>query len=293
MTDKTAESPPENKGRGEPLLWTRSTRRDAAVDLLTAYKWPISIVVGILGVLVVGGIVAIPSLEDVPPEAWSALFYAGVGILPGTAVAIYLYRRWHTVDGQEVWDIDPVTDDHRHLRIGTELWEDLEVRSPWGEIVGRQELHRCEINGRSGFEMMDFRVQEDGTPVCVATMMGEASTAMLRTYRRAVIYSRRRLSRKANAAMMEKANREPIAREIAERVVMHQIRTAQKSGTPGAEEIQHVVDDTLAEMDLQDPMRNDDLDGLEEWQPGDAEDDADLEELQRKKRELVNGGGPK
>lgn len=295
--DQLAEDPPRNTGRGSPLMYSRTTRRDAAVELLSAYKWHVGIVAAIAAITLALGWWSIPSLDDVPPEVWSAVYYLGIGTIPGTPVAYYLWKRWYSVEGVEVWDLDPVSNQHRHLRLGEALWDDLTVLSPWGSEVGIHELQRCEINGRQGYEVMDLRVKKDGQPVCVATWMGEANSAMLRTYRLTLVYARRRLARRANAAMMEQANREPIAREVAERVVAWHIRQGQETGVPGAGEIETVVEDVMADMGLQDPLAPDDLDlDADEWTPRDADANGQgspegVDELSEAIKAATNGGG--
>jgi hypothetical protein len=112
------------------------------------------------------------------------------------------------------------------------------------------ELERCSINGRSGFEVMDFRI-EDGTPVCVATWLGESSGAAFRTYKNAFRFAHNRLSKRANRATMLRSNQGQIAREAAERVVFRMIQTSEQSGIPHGEEIDGVVNDVLSDYGLE------------------------------------------
>jgi hypothetical protein len=156
-------------------------------------------------------------------------------------------------------DLDPVSGDHRHVRIGRSLWDETTIRTPWGEETTVEDLNRCQINGRQGFECMDLRVTDDG-PVCVATWLGEADSAMLRTYRAAVTTARERLSRKARRNAEIEANAAEIAREAAEESVMWLIRTSDDTGVPSPTEIEDVVDRVVSEQGIDDPLRPDDLD---------------------------------
>jgi len=255
--DEIARADKSNRRRGTRRVYRRDSRARLLVDLLSTYRWPISLV---LFVAAVGLAVGFFRFDlSIPDEFWGLLWYGALGGFVG-AVPAYLLVRWlHSPDGVEVWDHDPITDSHRHLRVGPDLWDDIVVRSPWGSVEHTGKLKQVTINGVSGYEMMDFRVSEDGTPVAVTTWLGEADSSMLRTYRSALRYSRKRLSRKAEQAIMQDANREAIIRETAERVIYRMIRNSERSGMPGGDEIQPAVSEVMEDMGLGDPLAADDL----------------------------------
>jgi len=278
--DEIARERPENRRKGSTVVYQRDSRGRLLVDLLTAYKWPLVLTLILVVVTVAVGFWQF-SLT-IPDWFWGLFWYGALGSLAAVAPAYLLVRWLHSISGVELWDHDPVTDEHRHLRVGSDLWADLVVRTPWGETVRKSKLKKCKINGVSGYECMDFRVREDGTPVAVSTWLGESDSSMLRTYRNALVYSRRRLNRKAERAMMMDANREAIIREAAEKVVYRMIIASEKSGMPGGDEIQPAVREVLDEMGLGDPLAEDDLDRDDDPLPdqseaGDRDRDDDLD----------------
>lgn len=298
--DLLRDDPPRNRGRGSQVLYSRYTTGQAVVELLTAYKWPLTLSLVITG-LVVGGLAWTDNLPTVtvPVEVWVILYYATVGALATVPAGWYLVRRFDSVSGVECLDLDPVSNDHRHLRVGTDVWDDLVVKSPWGSEVGTESLQEITVNGRSGYEIMDLRVPEDGPPTAVATWMGEADSATLRTYKAAVTVARRRLSRQAERATVMEANRHTIVREAAERVVTQMIRTSERSGLPHGDEIESTVSEVMSEYGLDDPLADDDLDhtaeGVERVS-ADAPDDRDprddqLGESRTDPRTNGHGGG--
>jgi hypothetical protein len=232
-------------------------------------------------------------VASIPPEVWVFGRYAAIGMVGGAPLGYYVYKHFYTVDGVEILELDPVGNRHRHLRLGNQLWDDLVVRSPWGTTVGTEELQQVSVNGRTGYELMDLQNPDDGPPTCVATWMGEASAAELRTYKYAVVEARKRLSRKANQAIAQEAARESIVREAAERVVVGMIRTSERSGVPHGDEVEDAVDDVLGDMGLDSPLSDSDLhpddldlDSLDdergasdEQRNGSADDSPDLEDV--------------
>jgi len=245
-------------------VYTRDESRDRlgrlVVDLLDAYRWPLVLLV----VAVVLGVLWFdPEVPDVPPEAQSAMIYAVVGSIFALPAAHYLVKWFDEPSGVAVLDLDPVADDHRHLRVGSEIWDDLEVRSPWGGEASTAELKQNTINGRRGYELMDFRIRDDGTPVAVSTWLGEADSTTLRTYRYAVKYCRERLAERADRAVALEANRHQVVREAAERVVLDMIETAESSGVPSGDKISGVVEQTLDDVGFNDPLDDDRLDDVE------------------------------
>jgi len=211
------------------------------------------------------------SLPTLPPEVWSFGFYLVSGVVLAALPAHWLVKRWDSPKGVELMELDPVSHDHRHLRLGRELFDDMEVYSPYGEVVGTEELQPTTVNGATGYELMDFRVPEGGPPQCVATWMGEASAAEMRSYKSAVEYARKRLSKQADKAVALEANREAIVREAAERVMTAMIRDAERSGTPHADEIHVAVDDVLEDLGLTDSTLSDaDVGGQQREQSAEA-----------------------
>lgn len=242
-------------------VYTRRTRREALAAFLTEYRW----FALALGALLLMALVAalhfgvFGGLYDAsPPELGSLLWYGIVGMLASALPGYLLAERWRSVSAVGVLDLDPVTSEHRHLHVGADLWNDLRVLSPWGSEVGSEELQKSTINGVSGYELMDLRI-EDGQPVAVATWMGESDAATLRTYKYAVSYARQRLAKQAERAIAMEASREAIVREVAERVVTHMIRTAERSGLPAGEQIEGVVGEVMRDMGVSDPLTDDDL----------------------------------
>lgn len=257
-----------NKGRGTRAMYHRYSRWYYAKEILVSYRWPI--VVLILAASAALAYFGVPEIT-VPDWTKGAVLYAGISALLSAPVAWILLRRWETPKGVEVLDLDPSTGSHRHLRVGLDLWEELEVRSPWGGKASIEDLSRVDINGRQGYELMDLRVRDDGTPVATATWMGEASSAALRTYRYTLVYARRRLSKQAEKAQILEANREHIIREIAEKQVYQLIQTAEESGLPDGASIDQTVDDVLKDLGVEDRLLDEDID----------EDRSDLDELEK------------
>jgi len=259
--DQIRENAGENRGRGANRVYTSYTRREAVVDVLTAYSLPLSISAFLL-VCIVIGLAATGNLPTVriPPWVWAAAFWTLVGALASAFPAYLLYRYFYSPSGVEVLDLDPVTQDHRHLRVGHERWDKMQVYSPWGSEVGTESLQEATVNGLTGYEVMDLRVHEDDTPTCVATWMGEADAATLRTYKSAVTVARRRLAKQAEKATVMEANQQTIVREAAEKVVVELIRTSERSGMPNGDEIKGVVEGVMRDFGLEDPLTDDDLD---------------------------------
>lgn len=254
--DVLSDDPPSHHGIGTRSLYTQDSPGRLLVDLLLGYKWPIVIVLVVAIAVFAMGWIGIPAI---PEQVWGFAFYMALGAFPGIPIAYVLVRWLDKPQGQELLDIDAVSDDHRHLRVGKEVWDDLLVLSPWGEPVGTDSLKTCTINGESGYECMDFRVREDGTPVCVATWLGEDSSTSMRAYKSALYYARRRLQRQAQRASMMRANIEPLAREAAERYVYRQVKVSEKSGAPGGEEIGNVVEEVMDEFGVDDPLKDDEV----------------------------------
>lgn len=188
---------------------------------------------------------------DAPVWIQNAIWYGSLGALIGALPAYLIVRHFHKPTGLHALDLDPVGRRHRHLRLGEEVLEELTVRTAWGENVSMDALKEISVNGEQGIEMMDFRVTEENGPVCVATWMGEADSSRLRAYSRAVIYARRRLTRRAERALTLDANREALVREAAERVVYRMIRTSEAGSMPGGEEIEGVVEDVLSDFGIE------------------------------------------
>lgn len=271
-----AESVKESKRRedGPTLVYTDRTRRDAAVELLTAYKWPVALTAAALAafLLYVGPSTA---WAWVPPWVWAsaAWFTAGLAIM--AIPANWVYKRWFKrVEGVEILDLDPVAGSHRHLRVGWDKWDDVELLSPWGGTVTLNDLSRATINGRQGFEVMDFRVRSDNTPVCMPIWPGEAPGRQIKSYRLAFWRAKTKLSRKADQYDALRASHGEIAREVASNVVLAMIRTAEESGMPNGDKIQEAVDDVMDDLDAADPMR----DAVEQQTPDDLDLDRDLSE---------------
>jgi len=228
---------------------TRSRSQDRLTTLLVAYKWPIVLSSSALWLAVLLGWIEVP---EIPPEVVSI----GAYLLSGSIIAIpagwYLVEKFRDDRGVEVLDLDPVGDDHRHLRIGRDLWDSVEVRSPWGSETSTSALRSCSINGRTGYEVMGLRVEQDGTLVVVSTALGDMSAVELRTYESALEYAQTRLSRRANRGIALRANLSHVAREAAERVVLSMVRTSEESGMPDGDRIEETVDDVLGSLDLGD-----------------------------------------
>lgn len=253
--DVVARESGENRANGPNRVHSRYSTTEAVVDLLTAYKWPL-LLGGVVVTLVVGSLAATGNLPTVriPPWMWHHLGWATFAAAVASVPAYLLLKRFRTVEGVEVWDVDPVTGSHRHLRLGGKLYDDLVVKSPWGSVISKEELTDCTVNGRKGVEMMDFRVLEDGTPVCVAPWVGEASGAQMRTYRRAFNYARQRLARRAEKASLYRANIGELARESAERMVAKHVVRSESTGIPHGDQIDSVIEEVMRDAGLNDPL---------------------------------------
>jgi hypothetical protein len=277
IRDKLRENRPQNAGNAE-LIYTDESWKQIGRDVALAYKWPLVAVCGLLTLSLWQGWVG---LDMVPVEAWSMVYYAVLGSFAAGPLGYWLVLRWEDPIGQEIDDRDPVGHRHRHLRLGPELVEKLEVMSPWGEEVSINSLQDVTINGRSGYECMDFRVTPDGTPTCVATWMGEESSTQFRTYKNAYSYAHKRLARRADKKSMLRANQGEIVREACERAITELIRTSERSGMPHGEEIDAVVRDVMDDAGLGDPLDNDrdrrDRGGVER-----DDDDADRRDHDRR-----------
>lgn len=295
--DQRDPRPGEVSIEGTPgLAYTRDPPREQTRSLLIAYRWPLFISL-LLTVLTIAGLWLFADvgpgdlISAIPVQVWSMLFYAGFAAGLSAIPAYMLVMRWETIEGIAVLEQNPVTHDHRHLSVGSSIWSDLVVKSPWGSIASTADLQPCTVNGRSGYELMDFHLLEDGTPCAVATWMGESSGAAFRTYKNAFRYAHNRLAKRANRATMLRANQGQIAREAAERVVYEMIRTSERSGMPHGEEVESVVDDVLSDYALDDPL-DDDLedDRLDLDQGDDQLGDDRADPLEQSPRERAKNG---
>lgn len=273
--DQLRESRPPNRGRGTQNLHSRGSVLRPVVDLLIAYR----LLVGIGLVAVVLGIVAGPlawAIGQIPEIGWSIPYYFLLGSSMGLLPSYLLWRKISSVNGVEVFDLDPVGGDHRHVRVGYDMWENMTVLTPWGQETSTDDLQRCTINGRSGYELMDLRVPDHSEyPVAVSTWMGEADSSMLRTYKAAVVTARKRMSKKAQRNMAIEANKSEIAREAAERVTMWQIRNTEHNRVPNGDAMEGVIDDVLSDYGMGDPLTQDDVaQDQREREPEDRDDTA-------------------
>lgn len=264
----------KNRGKGSRTLYIYNGKAEMIKSGISSYVWPLVLLTIVLLVLVAWK--GLPSHEALPWWVWSTSWYWLLGAFLGLPLAGILLFFWREPSGVEVWDVGPASDEHRHMRIGNRLWERMEVISPWDAPASKGQLQECRINGRRGYEVMDLRIRDNGTPVCVCTWMGEASEAALRTYRMSLIYARRILSRKAEKAEMLEANREHIIREVAERQVYQMIETSERSGLPDGDAIDRTVSDVLEDLGIDDRMDPDhsldveELDDINAWEPGET-----------------------
>jgi len=268
---------------GSERVYSGRTDRDRAVDLLDSYRWHIG-----LGAIALFGsnLLGWWSVPEIPPEFWSALVYFVLGSFVAGPAGLYIVRKFRDPRGVEVLDLDPVGDDHRHLRVGPDLWETLTVRTPWGQETGTEDLRRATVNGRTGYVVLDMRVSEDDGLSCVSSTVGSLSTVEMRTYRESLRYVRRRLSRRANRAVALRSNLGPIAQEASERVVYELVRQSEESGMPEGAKIEETVEDVLSAVDLDaDPSDSESgsseskSNGSSNGEGGERVEDLDVEDL--------------
>lgn len=261
--DQIAEAADDTDGKRTKRLYTRASPLETAKRWMESNTFLAAVLAtlstAVLITLIVTG-AAGEIIDAIPAEGWSVLYYGFATFLVSVVPAWLGVRRWHQLRGTEVWDSDPVSNNHRHLRIGPRLWSDLRVFSPWGEEVSTGSLNEVTINGRSGFEVMDLRVTDGGQISCVATWMGEADRSMVRSYRHAVDYVERRLSKKAERAEALESLIEPIAREAAERRIMSLIRASERSSGMGGEQIEEIMTDVMEDFGVARSFGDDDLD---------------------------------
>jgi len=250
-----------NRGRGVRRLYTHTSKWDLLVQWTSAWKWPLMLLGALLIILLWWQ--GLPDIS-IPDPLKSFGIYMTVGSVLSALPSYLLLKRWLEPQGVEVWQIDPATGRHIHGRMGYRLWEAIELKSTWGGEATKEDLAECTINGRRGYELMDVRIKESGTPVAYVTAIGEMDSAALRTYRASLIYARKRLSRQAQKAQTLEANREHIIREIAERQVFQMIETSEQSGLPDGDCIHETVQDVLADVGIDDRLKDDDLDDLED-----------------------------
>jgi hypothetical protein len=253
----------------ETVVYEQRGRLDRLGDAARSYRWPIVVLVVAAAALIVLGDVDVA----VPPWLWGVGWYLALGGLIAAAPAKWLADRITEDPGVDLLDLDPVSGRHRHLRVGPRVWEQTTILSPWGDEVDVEDLNRVEINGRQGYEVMDYRTPDDElglrsadderpTPTCVATWMGdeEVDSARLRAYRSTVEYARDRLAEDAQRAVTLRANLGNIAREAAEKMVVEHIAAAESSSAPSGDAIQTTVEDVLDEWGFDDPLDDGDRD---------------------------------
>jgi len=229
-------------------VYVERSNVDRATDLLESYRYILAAGLVAFAVAYLAGYVEVP---EVPPEAISYGKYAAVGSIPGSIAAYALISLIEiSPRGVEVLDLDPVSGDIRHLRIGPSLWEGVEVRTPYGEEVDTSSLKRVSINGRTGVECMDMRADPDRGLVCVSTHLGEMSSVELRTYRSSLSYAQTRLSERANEAVALRANMGGLVREGVERITYEMVRESETSGVPHGDRIEEAVEDIIGSIDL-------------------------------------------
>jgi len=232
---------------GSERVYSDRTTRDEILRVLRQYRLPIT---ALVAVVLVGSGLGLWSLPDVPPEIRSAAIYALVGSVITLPAGYYLVVRLRDERGVEVLDLDPVSDDHRHLRIGPELWDSATVVSPWGEETGTEDLRVCSINGRTGYVAQDVRVDAERGLIVVSSTVGELSSVELETYSGALEYVRSRLARRANRAVALRGSIGLVAQEAAERVVVDLVRESETSGVPSGDKIQQTVEEVVGGLDL-------------------------------------------
>jgi hypothetical protein len=239
---------PENQGIGKEIIYQSRPTADRAVDLLTAYKWPLVGIAALIVSAVALGVVRLPSLS-VPDPVISFVTYAILGGWLCLPLAYYLHRKLYNSVGVDVLDLGPASSDHRYVRIGDEVWSDLTITTPWGEEVGSSELTNCTINGRRGYVLQDLRI-EDGELTATATHLGNLSTPKMRAYRRSLDYVQNRLSRRANRYTMLRENFSAAVQEAVEKVAYRQYRTVEENAVPEGELIDETLSDILGDVDL-------------------------------------------
>lgn len=267
---ETNQRNPSNSGKGSSKLYTNYSSKRAAVELLTAYKWPL-----VISLIILAGLVALygaPSIPSPPAEFWMIAGYfvggAGLALLPSYLIV----QRLREPSGIELAELDPVTGEHRHLRIGRGLWEDAVILWPDGGKASKSDLAQCRINGRSGYEVMDLRISEDGRPVMAATEIGGMSTSQLRTYENVLKYIRKRLISRARKADLFLSNREHIIEEAVEQQMHQMIMTSERSGLPDGESVDKVVETLLNDLEEEHDLGSEDIEAVEQmdrWTPGD------------------------
>jgi len=232
---------------GSERVYSDRTTKDEIVRVVREYRLPIT---ALVAVVLVGSGLGLWSLPDVPPEIRSAAIYGLLGSVVTLPAGYYIVARLRDERGIEVLDLDPVGDDHRHLRVGPDLWETLTVRTPYGDKTGTEDLRTMTCNGRTGYVVLDMRVSEEDGLSCVSSTVGSLSTVEMRTYRESLRYVRERLSRRANRAVALRSNLGPIAQEASERVVYELVRQSEESGMPEGEMIEETVEDVLSAVDI-------------------------------------------
>jgi len=179
------------------------------------------------------------------------IHYIVVGSIPGSVIGYGLFWYFREPEGLELMVLHPVESNHNHLRIGSERFDEMSVQNVLGEPVGREELKEITVNGRAGYEIIDYNYDEN---TATATWMGGASSDELRAYKKMVVYVQQRLSKHADEAIELRVNQQPIVREVASRVANHMIRVSEQARVPEGDLIDGVIDDVLTDYDVDDPL---------------------------------------
>jgi hypothetical protein len=171
--DQTRDRRKPNRGRGTRTIHSRGSVLRPLADVIIAYKLPLTgLILAIIVGLVAGPVAML--LGAVPSLAWSTVYYASLGAMVTALPSYFVWRRVSSVTGVEILDMDPVTGDHRHLRVGHEAFSKMKLLTPWGKEADTTDLQRCTINGRAGYELMDLRVPEGRDyPVAFVTWLGD------------------------------------------------------------------------------------------------------------------------
>ena len=232
-------------------------------DVLVAYRIPIGILIAAIAYSRATGQTPIQSfvrnVAGALPPGWGlAAQYAAIGAVPGLVGALII-NSWYTDRyGVRVLELAPLSDRRRDVRVGEDLWQRCRFVDVRGQDVDPGAVDDIDVNGEPAKEVV--LIDEESETV-VATWLGRASTAELRSFQSMVIYVERVLSAEVDEAQDLRANFRLIARRVGHEFINHIIRVEEgQLPTDGSDadampRVDELIDDVLADLDVEaDPL---------------------------------------
>ncbi|WP_335999367.1 hypothetical protein [Halorientalis halophila] len=213
-------------------------RREAAVELLKAYRWWI----GSASVVAVGLAVwfGLPDLPSIPREprlfAVGALAAVAIGYAPAMKIVDYLY----SPDGTYLVDIDARDNGFALYRLSPEKWERLEIE--------KGELYRLKTSA-DAYACRQYWPDYD---VALGTWRGSASDLELLEERERIDEIRTTLEQQAQEGLSIRTRMGSIVRTAVRGIVNDLVGQYEGTAVHKGERIEEAVQDALTDHDIQD-----------------------------------------